>query len=280
LSQSHTFSAPAPDPRDDADPRVIARRFVEARLRRRAVNGFPGALPTDMAAAYATQDAAISLWPDSVAGWKVGGVPPALQPVLGVHRVAGAIFANNVLKANGRALEVEAIEGGFFAIEAEFVARLADDLPSDKSDWTCEEAAEQIDAVFVGIELAGSPLSEINDLGSAVVASDFGNNAGLIVGREVPDWRERLDSIAAETVVAGEVVGRGLASSLAGGPMESVRFLMEHCARWGRPLKAGTLISTGAVTGVHRVHAPVEAVCRFEGFGEMAVSVKRAEVRD
>lgn len=276
LSQTsaQTFAASAGD--EAGTPGDIAARFVAARMNRRAVNGYPGAHPLDLARAYATQEAAIALFPDRIIGWKVGGVPPAQQAALGSHRVAGPIFAGNLLKANGRPLQVEAIEGGFFAIEAEFVARVGEDLPADKGIWTLEEAAERIDAVFIGIELAGSPLSEINDLGSAVVASDFGNNAGLIVGREAPEWRTRLDEVAVETEIDGVPVGRGFASSLAGGAMESVRFMMEHGAARGRPLTAGTLISTGAVTGVHRVFAPAEALCRFEGLGEIAVSVRSA----
>ena len=67
--------------------------------------------------------------------------------------------------------------------------------------------------------------------------------------------------------------------TLAGGAMESVRFLLEHCARWGRPLKAGALVSTGAVTGVHRVHAGDEAVCIFKGIAELHCSVVRAEAQ-
>jgi 2-keto-4-pentenoate hydratase len=32
-----------------------------------------------------------------------------------------------------------------------------------------------------------------------------------------------------------------------------VRCLLEHCARRGRPLKAGQLVSTGAATGIHDI---------------------------
>ncbi len=39
--------------------------------------------------------------------------------------------------------------------------------------------------MFIGIEIASSPLQNINDYGPAVVASDFGNNAGLLLGAEV-----------------------------------------------------------------------------------------------
>lgn len=248
---------------------AVAQAFVDARLNALAVPGFPGEVPQDIARSYAIQNAAIARYPDRVAGWKVGGVGPAQQATLGVHRVAGAIFAGNVWTAGDAPTPLPAIPGGFAAVEAEFIARIGADADPAKTDWTIDEAAALIDAVFIGVELAGSPLATINDLGSAVVASDFGNNGGLVIGPELTDWRARLDDIAVETVIDGESVGRGGATSLAGGALESVRFLLEHCARWGRPLTVGTLISTGAVTGVHQVFAGSVSTCVFQGVGEI-----------
>lgn len=257
---------------------AIAQQFVSARLELRHTPEYPGQIPETMAESYAIQDIAIGLFPDEVVGWKVGGVPPAQQDRLGAHRLAGAIFARNVWPATGdTVVPLPEIEGGFAAVESEFIARIGADADPAKIDWTIEEAASAVDKVFIGVELAGSPLAAINDLGSAVVASDFGNNGGLIVGPELENWRERMDQVEVETVVNGASVGTGGAQSLVGGALESVRFLLEHCARWGRPLEAGTLISTGAVTGVHRVHAGDEAVCIFKGIAEIHCSVVRAE---
>ncbi len=265
----------APVQTPDAD-QAVAETFVSARLAARAVVDYPGEKPEQMARSYAIQDAAIALYPDQVVGWKVGGVPPAQQPTLGIHRLAGAIFAGNVWVAGEAPTPLPAIEGGFAAVEAEFIARIGADTDPAKTDWTVAEAADQIDAVFIGVELAGSPLSAINDLGSAVVASDFGNNGGLVIGPELTDWRDRMDAIQVETVIDGVSVGTGGSLSLAGGALESVRFLLEHCARWGRPLTAGTLVSTGAVTGVHRIYAGSESTCLFEGVGEVRCTVVKA----
>lgn len=248
---------------------AVAKVFVTARLNATAVPDFPGEVPRTIARSYAIQSAAIDQYPDRVAGWKVGGVSPDQQATLGVHRVAGAIFAGNVWAAGDAPTPLPAIEGGFAAVEAEFIARIGVDADPAKTDWTIDEAAALIDAVFIGVELAGSPLATINDLGSAVVASDFGNNGGLVIGPELTDWRAPLDDIEVETVIDGESVGAGGATSLAGGALESVRFLLEHCARWGRPLTAGTLVSTGAVTGVHRVFAGSVSTCVFQGVGEI-----------
>ncbi|CAN5412532.1 2-keto-4-pentenoate hydratase [soil metagenome] len=249
------------------DPRATAEAFVAARLAARSLGDYPGILPQAMAQSYAIQDIAIGLFPDTVVGWKVGGVPPALQPRLGIHRLAGAIFARNLWSDTGGINDLPAISGGFAAAEAEFIVRIGGGVDPAQADWTLDQAIDVIDTVLIGVELAGSPLAAINDLGSAVVASDFGNNAGLLVGAELTDWRARLDTIEVETTIDGVSVGSGGALSLAGGAIESVRFLLEHCARWGRPLTEGTLVSTGAVTGVHRIYEGSTFTCAFKGVG-------------
>lgn len=257
--------------------RAIAEQFVSARLAARATPDYPGAIPATMAEAYAIQDEAIALYPDRIVGWKVGGVPSAQQTTLGIHRVAGPIFAGNLwtVTDGGRA-PLPAIAGGFAAVESEFVARIGRDADPARLEWTLADAMAQVDSIFVGVELAGSSLSTINDLGSTVVASDFGNNAGLVLGPEVIDWRDCLDRLEVETVINGHSVGMGRHTALAGGALESVRFLLEHCAQRGRPLQAGALVSTGAVTGVHRVDAGDEAICIFRGVAELHCPIVRA----
>ena len=78
---------------------------------------------------------------------------------------------------------------GFAAGEAEFLLRIGAAPPAGKTGFTLDEAADLIGAVHVGIEIASSPLGAINELGPIAVISDFGNNNGLVVGPEIPDWR-------------------------------------------------------------------------------------------
>lgn len=251
-----------------SDTAAIAARFVEARLACRALPDFPGDLPSDMTTAYATQDVAIDLYPDEIVAWKVGMVPPALQDRLGSHRLAGPIFRRNLWTSTAEPTRLPAIPGGFAAVEGEFVARVGA-IDAAKRDWSLDEAVDAIAALHIGVELAGSPLQTINALGSAVVASDFGNNAGLVLGAEIEDWRARLDGIEVETTIDGVVVGTGTAQSVPAGILESVRFLIEHCARRGRPLSEGMLISTGAVTGVHEAPIGARSICDFSGVGRI-----------
>lgn len=253
----------------------IAGRFVDARLALRGFPDYPGRIPTSMEEAYATQEAAIELFPDRIIGWKVGMVPPAQQPSLNARRLAGPIFSRNLWLAGDEPTPLPAIPGGFAAVEAEFVARIGVIDPA-KTDWTLDEATACIASLHIGVELAGSPLSTINDLGSAVVASDFGNNGGLVLGPEIEDWAARLDGIEVETTVDGAVIGTGTANSIPLGILESVRFLIEHLARRGRPVSEGTLISTGAVTGVHQVRIGARSICAFSGVGEIHCAVVTA----
>jgi len=230
----------------------VAERFVRARLSATALPDYPGPIPGDLATAYRIQEAAIGRWPDEIAGWKVGRIAPPLDARFGAGRLTGPIFSRTVRAAEGT-VRCPIIGGGFAAVEAEFVFRLGQDLPADKTSWTLEEAAGIDGELYIGVEIAGSPLKTINALGPTVVVSDFGNNAGLIVGAAIPNWRDRLMGLACETFIEGRSVGQGGAASIPNGPLDAVRFLAEVCARRGRPLKAGQLVSTGAATGIHDI---------------------------
>jgi len=167
-------------------------------------------------------------------------------------------------------VEFPVFDGGFAAVEAEFVFRLGADAPSDKVHWTPEEASKLAMALHIGIETAGSPLASINDLGGAVVVSDFGNNAGLLLGPVIADWRKvAFDSLQTEVFIEGNSVGKGGAMSLPGGPLAGLAFALARCARRGLPMKSGYVVSTGATTGVHDIRVGQESRVVFAGCGEL-----------
>lgn len=245
----------------------VAKRFVAARLSARALPDYPGPLPETLAEAYARQEAAIALWPDDVAGWKVGNIADEWIARFGESRLVGPIFRRHVWHAASAAVTaLPAIPGGFTAVEAEYVFVLAASAPAARTEWTPAQAAELVGELRVGVELAGSPLAAINELGPAVTISDFGNNAGLLLGRPVADWRSRpLESLTCETQIDGRSVGWGGAASVPGGPLTALAFALGCCARRGRPLRCGDVVSTGACTGIHRVRSGQEARVAFAG---------------
>jgi 2-keto-4-pentenoate hydratase len=262
--------------RADTKAPEIAARLVSARLDARALAAFPGVQPVTLGQAYVIQEMAIHLWPDHVAGWKIGLIAPHLRERLGSDRVAGPIFSRAVWQAEG-IVEFPIFEGGFAAVEAEYVFRMGADAPAGKTDWTDEEAAGLVAGLHIGVETAGSPMAFINELGPTVVASDFGNNAGLIIGPEVDDWRRRMPDLRAKAEIEGAIVGEGEALALPGGPMAGLRFLLTHLAERNRPLLAGQYVSSGAVTGVHHILLGQSARLSFGDDGEIVCRSVKAQ---
>lgn len=233
----------------------IAESFVRARLGAAPLDSYPGPQPSNLDEAYRIQDIAIDLWPDTVGGWKVGRIPPALEQAFGCDRLAGPIFSQSIRRRpNGDESEMPVFEAGFAAVEAEFVAVIAEDAPPAKTDWSRDDAESMIGELHIGLEVASSPLAAINDLGPAVTASDFGNNAGLIVGPAIPDWNSRDPAtLTCEAFIDDCSTGKGGAYTLTGGVARSVQFMLELAARRGRPLRAGDVIATGQTSGIHDV---------------------------
>ncbi|MCF7752369.1 hypothetical protein KQ945_16540 [Bacillus subtilis subsp. subtilis] len=248
----------------------IARAFVGARQHGHALADFPGNIPPDLVAAYRVQDQAIALWDDAVVGWKVGYIAAERRDSSGDDRLLGPIFARRLWNATGGTVDIPVFVGGFGAVEAEFVIQLLEDAPADKLQWTAEEAEALPAKLFIGVEVASSPLATINKLGPRVVVSDFGNNNGLVLGAEIPDWT-RLDDadLRAETRIDGEVVGTGGATLLPGGLRTAYAFALVRSAQRGRPLKAGDLIASGNATGIHDIAVGQHALIRFAGYGDI-----------
>ncbi len=268
----------AADSRPGFEPAsAIAAAFVRARLAASAIDAYPGPIPPDRLSAYDCQEAAIALWPDAIAGWKIGRPMPGQEKDFGDTRLTGPIFRKTVRRADG-VVSAPFIANGFAAVEAEYVFRMGRDAPAGKTDWSTDDVAALVEAMHIGVELAGSPFPGINALGPCVTVSDFGNNAGLILGREIADWRARaLHDLACETFIDGASVGRGDAASVLGGPLGALAFLLGHCAARGRPLQAGQLVSTGAATGVHEIRIGQTARMSFGRDGEIECAAARAD---
>lgn len=230
---------------------MIAQAFTQARLKATGLPEYPGTPPANLEEAYAIQDAAIDMWPEKVAGWKIGGIGGDYAVKLGATKLAGPVYENQIYKTAGAIIDMPVFAEGFAAIEPEIVIIVSKDAPADKTDWSIEDAHDYVGDVHIGVEIASSPFPEINNMGPLVTISDFGNNNGLIIGQKLSTWTEtEPEDWVVETIIEGKSVGVTKTPS----PMESFRFILENTARRGRPLKKGMAITTGAITGVHQAY--------------------------
>jgi len=242
-----------------------AQLFHTARRQARPLPDFPGDLPQTLADAYAIQEEAIGLWPDEVAGWKVAAVHPDLRARYGSARLSGPVFARSVFHVTpGDSVDVSVIRGGFIGVETEIGVIIGADILPRPEPWTMPELLAHIASVHVAMEIAGSPLLTINEIGPVAVISDFGNNTAVAIGAEIPG-REAgaFDALKTEMWIDGERIGEGAATGPNGGPLDASLFLVNHLAMRGRGLRKGDVISTGATTGVHpiAIGQVAQAVC-------------------
>lgn len=258
-----------------------AQAFVAARTKGTVVRVYPGTMPTSLTEAYAVQDEAIKAFPDTLTGWKVGGINGDWRDRLGQTRLVGPVFSAYTHNFSGHQIDMPVFADGFAAVESEVTAVIAKDVPASKQSFSTEDAIEFIASLHVGIEIASSPFPEINDHGPLVTISDFGNNRGLILGQEIPGWTSlTIEDWVFETQINGQSVGKSAPIGMPGGPVESVRYALENTARRGRPMKAGMLVLTGAATGVHQAYVGDESrvtlggqhdvTCRLVPYGEPA----------
>jgi 2-keto-4-pentenoate hydratase len=123
--------------------------------------------------------------------------------------------------------------------------------------------------------VASSPIPDINSLGPTVIAADFGNNNGLVIG-SVLDGRPG-SAVQLACRVDGELVGTGSAQDLPGGIHHGLATALDILARRGHTVRAGMVFATGAVTGIHPVEPGQH--CRVEVEGGPSVVVRTIDAR-
>ncbi|MHA7899872.1 MAG: 2-keto-4-pentenoate hydratase [Henriciella sp.] len=259
----------------------ISDTLTQARWARTVLNSFPGELPADLDEAYAVQDRSISVWDDQVVAWKVGGIPPEMRPVLGQDWVTGPIYAKRQKTASQAPVRMPVFEGGFAAVEAEIILEFGDLRELTSSSPSAAEIEPYIARCYIGVEIASSPMPDINKIGPLAVISDFGNNHGMIVGREIHEWSpEILSSIEVKTYVEGKRVGTAFPPAPPAGPMGAAAFLVSNLKRRGHAIPPGLRVSSGALTGIHDVLVGQHSTVVFDGIGEIEIEITALQSGD
>jgi 2-keto-4-pentenoate hydratase len=258
------------------DPDVTAGAFAAARAAARPIEQYPGVVPATIEDAYRIQAEAIRRWSAPIRGWKVARIPPPFAAQFPEERLIGPAFAHNVhWVRQGETATCPVFEGGYSAVESEIVIVVARDTPAGRTDWTVDSIGEFIRSVHIGVEVASSPLATLNDYGPGAVIADFGNNWGVVVGPEIPNWRS-LESLDVETFIDDVSVGRGKVV-MRTGALGALAFTMNKRAAQGAILHEGDVISTGMITGVHDIRIGQRSKHVFAGCGEVHVAIARAE---
>jgi 2-keto-4-pentenoate hydratase len=156
-------------------------------------------------------------------------------------------------------------------------------LPPDmEAGYAVQEAAIGLwpDRI-VGWKIGLVPASQQAALGVARLAGPIFLEGVTRVAGALPE-PVRLaapDKLTCRTTIDGEQVGVAWVATLPGGPLEALRFLLGHLAARGRSLRAGQWVSTGAITGVHRIFPGQQGSVELLGHGRVDVRVVAAAAR-
>ena len=250
---------------------TISDRILKARTTCSGLSEYPGVLPETLDTAYRVQDLSISNWQGRIVGWKVGGIPPQLQEQYQAERLSGPIYSSTVKYADTtNVVAMPVFEHGYAAIEAEFIIELGDVSALPSEGITEQQIIDVVTNIYIGVEIASSPIQKINDLGPVGPISDFGNNSGLIVGAKVENWQQiDLTAVKVTTTIDDTVHGPATVLPNLKGPLGAVKFLIEQLKHRGYSIEPGTLVSSGAITGVHDAFVGAKSLIEFDGLGEV-----------
>lgn len=222
-----------------ASVRRAARLLVAARHGRRSIERLPiDCRPTDIAAGFAVQAQVASLL-GTIGGWKIGAAEPGSAPLY------APIFTHE-MHPSGVTLAAKDLPGAL--IEAEIAFRLLQDLPAARAPHAPKAVAQAVERI-PAIEIYCSRYRTPADAGDAEQLADCLANGGLIVGGRgetvvvggaAPTWN--IDLAVDEKVEQVRAVRHP-----AGDPLQLVVWLADHLNRCGGLLRAGQVVTTGAL---------------------------------
>ena len=260
----------------EAEIGAVVDRLSSARANRRPCAPVRDLLPAgDVDAAYAVQSAWVA---GQIAGGavpigrKIGLTNPAVQAQLGVDRPDFGVLLDTMACPpgtpidTGRTLQPK--------IEAEIAFVLAHDLdqPIDGFAFTAAEVAAATDYVVPALEIVDSRIADWNIDIVDTVADNASSGLFTLGGQ-----RRRLDGLdlagcAMTMHRGGELVSTGSGAACLGDPLNAVAWLATTARDYGRPLRAGEIVLSGALGPMVPV-APGDTLhARIADIGEISAT--------
>jgi 2-keto-4-pentenoate hydratase len=239
--------------------------LLEARQARQWLAFLPeDCRPQDLDDAYAIQDLVIAGL-GAVAAWKVGARGPDGAP-------SCAAIAETSLFESGARLPAEAFH--LVGLEAEIAYRMARDLPARNDPYSREEVLAAIGSVHPAIEIADTRFATWGSQDRLSHVADQLNHGALVIGAGVEDWR-RIDPNLQRAVltVNDAVMSNVVGGNPAGDLLRLVHWLANDGSRAQDGLRAGTIVTTGSLTGIAFETAPARVRADLHGLGTVEVTV-------
>lgn len=232
-----------------------------------------GAVPRDLAEAYAVRDAVHTRLATSRfgarTGWKIGCTTPVMQAYLGIaHPCAAGLFAGTTHRG-----DVDLRHGDFVrvGVECEIAVRLARDLPD--GPFTAESVKGAVGAVMAAIEIVDDRYVDWQGTGTPMLVADDFFAAGAILGREHgPATLPDLATLQGRILIDGIEVGAGIGADILGHPYAALAWLAQHASERGMPLRAGETVLLGSLVRTQWVNTGASVRIEIDALGAVEAS--------
>lgn len=209
----------------------------------------------------------------TVIGWKIGLTSPAVQRQLGVDQPDfGLLFADCEIGDGeqvdtGRLLQPR--------IEAEVVFVMGRDLPD--RPLVAADILRATEFVVPGLEIVDSRIADWDITITDTIADNA--SSGLHVLAPVPSSLNGLDlkQVGMRLLADGTEVSVGSGAACLGHPVNAVVWLANTARRFGRPLREGDTVLSGALGPMVEVTAGTRYEATIDGLGSVSVSFDRPQ---
>ena len=255
------------------DPTPAAELLLAARHPGEQLSAIPPSVaPSIPVEAYAVQDLLVhrlvqDLGP--VIGYKIGCTNQSAREMLGIDSpFAGCCFAKEV---HSSPVILRGDELHMIGIEPEIAIRVAADLPSGQP-WTPDRVADVADSIMPSIEIVESRFSTWPRMGSLAAIADNGVHRKLILGESVSNWtKESIEETEVSLTADGNIVRKGNARNVDGGPFGVLAWLANHLNQQGHQLRSGDVVTTGVMTDIFDADVGQRLVANYGPLGTIEI---------
>ena len=251
-------------PMTDQQIDALAGALVAARRPGAAPVATPDVPPATQDEAYRVQDAVLArLGP--AAGWKVGAASNSADPSCAPILSGGVGFA-------GRHPVIVPSRAG---VEIEIAFRIARTFPASLAAPTRDAVLAAIGSAHVVIETCARRVADKSATAPPLLLlADNIQNHGLVIGPLVEGWRALDgDKLTARMTADGRLLGETTGGHTAKDLLRLLVWQVGHCVTRRGGLPAGTIVTTGAWTGMHMVDAPARIVAEFPALGRIEIAL-------
>lgn len=203
---------------------------------------------------------------DRIAGYKLGLSNPAAQAAMGLDGpLQGVLMANAQYPAGSTLAYTD-----FIAPRAEIEVAMvfAQDLTDPELGRSQLLAA--LHAVVPALEICDSAIAGWPKTLFDAVADNLSSGGYLLGTPQCEPAKIDASALTARLEINGEQIAEGKASSAMGDPIEACLWLVRDRLRQGVSIKAGDIILTGALTGLHPIAPGDHLVLRMGELGEVS----------